>query len=121
MVRTSFIGKEKYQTTILLKPEEGINKGINEVLKCILWKKQELAGPALKLLELITTKKGIYDSYWEEFCKKNNLTRGQYDSIIKKLRGAGLIYKKDDVWKPSNDFEEFLKQIVKTTEEWRTK
>ena len=121
MVRVSFIGKEKYQTTILFKPEEGIKKEINEVLKCILWKKQELAEPALKFLELINEKKGVDDGYWEDFCKNNKVTRGQYDSIIKKLRGCGLIYKKDSVWVASNEFEEFLKQVLEITEEWRKK
>lgn len=113
------IGKEKYQTTILLKPEEGVNENINEVLRCVFWRKAKLAEPALRFLELIKEKNGLEDSYWVEFCKKNKLPRGQYDSIIKKLRGAGFIYKKDSVWKESNTFEKFLKQIIQITEKWR--
>jgi len=92
---------------------------MDEVLECIFWRKPELSVPALKFLESLKETEGIDDSFWEEFCRHAGITRGQYDSIIKKLRGSGLIYKRDGIWKLSDDFEVFLRQVVSITDEWR--
>lgn len=111
--------KDKYITTILLKPELNLGNELKEILGCLLWKKPNLSEPATKFLEIIRQENGVEDSYWTEFCRSNNITISQYNSIIRKLRGAGLVYKKDSIWKPSTNFENFLKQVVHIMEEWR--
>lgn len=107
----------KYQTTILLQPEEQIKQNMETVLSNLFWRQPNLSKPALKFLEIIK-KKGMNDDYWPTFCKKEKITRGQYDSIIKKLRGSGFIYKKDSTFILSNSFKIFLEQIVDITKKW---
>lgn len=115
------ISNSKYKTTFLLQPVEKVEKDMLDVLECIFWRKPELSSPALKFLNEIKRRKGIEDSHWEEFCKNQKITRGQYDSIIKKLRGSGLIYKRDGVWKLCDDFEGFLGTILEITNRWKAK
>ncbi|MGC1122090.1 MAG: hypothetical protein WBA22_13450 [Candidatus Methanofastidiosia archaeon] len=113
------IGDAKYETTFLLRPVDGVGESMKAVLKCIFWRKPELSEPALKFLEFIKENKGVDDSLWETFCRKTSITRGQYDSIIKKLRGSGLIYKRDSTWMLSDDFMEFLQTVLQIAEHWK--
>lgn len=112
--------KPRYQTTMLLQPESGIKNGMDTILSCMFWRQPNLSKPALKFLEIVK-KKGMDDDYWPTFCKKEKITRGQYDSIIKKLRGGGLIYKRDNTFKLSDSFDEFLKLVINIVEKWRVK
>lgn len=121
MIDRSNIAKSRYKTTFLLRPVQRVDKNMDEVLECIFWRKPELSIPALKFLESLKETEGIDDSIWEEFCRHVGITRGQYDSIIKKLRGSGLIYKRDGIWKLSDDFDVFLRQVVNIADEWRKK
>ena len=89
------------------------------VLRCIFWRKPELSEPALKFLEFIKENQGVDDSLWENFCRDTYITRGQYDSIIKKLRGSGLIYKRDNTWMLSDDFMEFLQTVLQIARHWK--
>ncbi len=89
------------------------------VLRCIFWRKPELSEPAMKFLEFIKESNGVDDSVWERFCSETSITRGQYDSIIKKLRGSGLIYKRDGTWMLSNDFMEFLQAVLQIAKHWK--
>ena len=111
--------REKSKTTFLIQPENRIIDEMEDVLACMFWRNPELAEPALKFLNMISENNGLKDSYWSEFCSIANITRGQYDSIISKLRGGGFIYKRNDVWKVSEGFEEFLIKIVEVTKKWR--
>jgi len=111
--------RERSKTTILIQPENLFIEEMKDVLACMFWRNPELSEPALKFLETIRENNGLKDSYWSEFCRINNITRGQYDSIISKLRGGGFIYKRNDVWKISEGFEEFLEKIVEITKKWR--
>ena len=113
------IGDAKYETTFLLRPVDGVGESMKAVLKCIFWRKPELSEPALKFLEFIREQKGADDSLWEGFCKETSITRGQYDSIIKKLRGSGLIYKRDSTWMLSDDFMGFLHAVLQIAEHWK--
>jgi hypothetical protein len=119
MIARSNIAKSRYKTTFLLHPVKRVDNKMDEVLECIFWRKPELSIPALKFLDSLKETEGIDDSFWEEFCKHVEITRGQYDSIIKKLRGSGLIYKRDGTWKLSDDFEVFLEGITEATKRWR--
>lgn len=112
------IGDAKYKTTFLLRPVDGVEESMKAVLKCIFWRKPELSEPALKFLEFIKNNKGVDDSLWERFCEEASITRGQYDSIIKKLRGSGLIYKRDTTWVLSHDFMEFLRTVLQVAHHW---
>lgn len=113
------ISDAKYETTFLLRPVNGMGESMKAVLKCIFWRKPELSEPALKFLEFIRENQGVDDSLWEHFCEKTSITRGQYDSIIKKLRGSGLIYKRDNTWMLSDDFMEFLQTVLQITQDWK--
>ncbi|MBU7014455.1 MAG: hypothetical protein HXS43_06460 [Theionarchaea archaeon] len=113
------IGDAKYETTFLLRPVDGVGESMKAVLKCIFWRKPELSEPALEFLEIIKENKGVDDSLWETFCRSSSITRGQYDSIIKKLRGSGLIYKRDSTWMLSDDFMEFLQTVLQIAEHWK--
>jgi len=110
--------KSKYQTTILLQPEAQIKQSMETVLSNLFWRQPDLSKPALKFLEIVKNK-GMSDDYWPTFCKKEKITRGQYDSIIKKLRGSGFIYKRDNTFMLSSSFEGSLKKVIEVTEKWR--
>jgi hypothetical protein len=112
------IADAKYETTFLLRPVDGVEKSMKAVLKCIFWRKPELSEPALKFLEFIRENEGVDDSLWERFCEETSISRGQYDSIIKKLRGSGLIYKRDSTWMLSDDFMEFLQRVLQIAQHW---
>ena len=112
------IGQEKYKTTILLDPKTKNKNCMNDLLRYLFWRNPELSIPALKFLE-ITKKNGFYDADWRKFCKTAHITIGQYSSIIKKLRAAGLISKIDDVFRLSDSFEEGLKPLIKVAESWK--
>ena len=116
-MRTKMI-KSKYQTTILLQPEAQVKQSMEMVLSNLFWRQPDLSRPALKFLDNVK-KKGMNDDYWPTFCKKEKITRGQYDSVIKKLRGSGFIYKRDNTFKLANSFEENLKRVIGITEKWR--
>jgi hypothetical protein len=92
---------------------------MEDVLACMFWRNPELAEPALKFLNLISHNNGLEDSYWSEFCDTVNITRGQYDSILRKLKSGGFIYKRNDVWRISEGFEAFLVKIIEITQRWR--
>lgn len=111
------VDKHRYKTTFMLQPEKK-RREMKDVLECIFWRNPELAVPALEFLEILKESR-VEDSIWSDFCEKKGITRGQYDSIIKKLRGSGLIYKRDRYWKLSDDFEKFLEKIVKITYDWK--
>ena len=87
--------RSKYQTTILLQPEAQSKQNMEMVLSNLFWRQPGLSIPALRFLDLVK-KKGMNDDYWPIFCKKEKITRGQYDSVIKKLRGSGFNYKRDN-------------------------
>jgi hypothetical protein len=113
------ISEAKYETTFLLRPVDGVEESMKAVLKCIFWRKPELSEPALQFLEFIKRNHGVDDSLWERFCEETSITRGQYDSIIKKLRGSGLIYKRDNTWILSNDFMIFLQNVLQIAKHWK--
>ncbi|KYK37484.1 MAG: hypothetical protein HXS48_05365 [Theionarchaea archaeon] len=113
------ISEAKYETTFLLRPVDGVGESMKAVLKCIFWRKPELSEPALKFLDFIKENQGVDDSLWERFCVETSITRGQYDSIIKKLRGSGLIYKRDGTWMLSDDFMEFLQNVLQIAKHWK--
>ncbi len=110
---------KKLKTTFLIQPENGMIDKMEDVLACMFWRNPELAGPALRFLELISKRGGLNDSYWSTFCEDNNITRGQYDSIISKLKAGGFIYKRNNTWVIYEGFEDFLAQIVEITKKWR--
>lgn len=109
------------RTTFLIRPEENPPEKMKDVLACMFWRKPTLAKPALALLELIGERGRLADSYWSEFCEVAGITRGQYDSIIRKLKSGGLIYKRNNFWRISADFDDFLVDIIKITKDWRDK
>ncbi len=113
------ISEAKYETTFLLRPVDGVGQNMKAVLKCIFWRKPELSEPAMRFLEFIKERGGVDDSLWERFCEETAITRGQYDSIIKKLRGSGLIYKRDGTWMLSDDFMEFLQHVLQIAKHWK--
>jgi hypothetical protein len=119
MTMKASIGDAKYKTTFLLRPVDGVDESMKAVLKCIFWRKPELSEPALKFLEFIKENRGVDDSLWEWFCAETSISRGQYDSIIKKLRGSGLIYKRDSTWMLSDDFMEFLQNVLQIATHWK--
>ncbi|MEA1993484.1 MAG: hypothetical protein U9N35_03695 [Euryarchaeota archaeon] len=109
------------RTTFLIHPENKPPEEMKDVLACMFWRKPALADPALALLELIDKRKELADSYWSEFCEIADITRGQYDSIIRKLKAGGFIYKRNNFWRISVGFDEFLVDIIKITKDWRDK
>ena len=115
----SNISEAKYETTFLLRPVDGIGESMKAVLRCIFWRKPELSEPAMNFLEFIKENGGVDDSTWEKFCRDSSITRGQYDSIIKKLRGSGLIYKRDGTWMLSDDFMDFLQTVLQIAHHWK--
>ena len=119
MTMKTNISEAKYETTFLLRPVDGVGESMKAVLRCIFWRKPELSEPAMKFLEFIKANHGVDDSIWEWFCTETSITRGQYDSIIKKLRGSGLIYKRDGTWLLSDDFMEFLQAVLQIARHWK--
>ena len=97
-----------------------VEENVRTVLRCIFWRKPELSEPAMKFLKFIKEKNGVDNSLWENFCREISITRNQYDSIIEKLRGSGLIYRSDNIWMFSDDFMEFLHNVLQIAEYWKT-
>jgi hypothetical protein len=107
-----------HETTFLLKSLNGVEENMKAVMKCIFWRKPELSGPALKFLELIRKYKSFDDNMRERFCADMSISGGQYDTIVKKLGGSGLICKRDKTWMLSEDFMEFLHTVLQIAEQW---
>ena len=123
--------KSKEKTTLLLhtrkKHDKGFSNGIIEVLELLFWKNNSLAEPALRFLEEIKKAKELDDSLWKDVCKKigleqeGKIQKGKYNSIIKKVRGAGMIYKVDGSWRICPYFENFIEQILRNWKDWKEK
>ena len=121
---------KKYQTTFKIKAEKKPSS-ITELLENLFYKRPALADHALNLLKQI--KKGNFETrHWKEFCKKEfqdckdekgkvvlDKARVQYYSIIRKLRGAGIIYQRDNLYYLSTHFEEYLKWSAEMIENWK--
>ena len=135
---------KKHETTLMIKADRNPS-GFTEVLENLFYKQPSLASEAISLLLEIKEsqlEKQLYPtSNWQEFCEThfgNHLedkekasieenekslirARGKYYSIIRKLRGAGLIYERNRCWYLGAHFEEHLRFNAQLYENWKAK
>ena len=102
--------KVKYETTMKIRPQKPL-VSINQVLDNLLYSQHPIilmenrpAMNAYHFLEELKAKGRLSVSSWDEYTKSKHLTTQQYYSVIKKLQGAGMIYKKDGEWLISKQF-----------------
>jgi len=121
---------KKYQTTFLIKAEKKPSS-VTELLENLFYRKPDLSDHALNLL--LEIKKGNFETrHWKKFCLKEfqdckdkkgtiilNRARVKYYSIVRKLRGAGIIYQRDGLYHLSDHFEDYLKWVAGIIENWK--
>lgn len=106
------ISKTKYATTILVKCKTP-PLSMEEVFGLIFFKSVDLAHKAKKFHDQLVKSGGILDSDWMKITESMSLDRGSYYHMISKLRGIGIIEKREGVWVQTTHFRTWLEQMLR--------
>lgn len=116
---------KRYQTTMAVKPMELPDF---ESLLQLLYrgtKNPQLPDHAIEFLKELRDKgsEGRFTrSNWEEYCKKHDITKTTYYTMINKLVGCGLIETVDrDFYRLSNRAEHFFSSIANSIKAFMAK
>lgn len=106
------IAKAKYATTILIKCKSPPLTH-QEIFTSIFFKSMGTAMKALKFFTQIVETKGLRDKEWRKTMEGLDMDRGTYYHMISKLRGAGLIEKREGVWLPAAHYRSWLEHALR--------
>jgi hypothetical protein len=107
---------------------------MEDVLRRLFWKHKDIAVTALKILERIRdTEFNVRD--WKQLVKDLNdlkgdakkiekskeflAGKGKYFHAIRKMKAAGIIYRKNNMLHVGEAFSEYLKQSARITDNWK--
>jgi len=106
------ISKTKYATTILVKCKTP-PLSMEEVFSLVYFKSIDLAHKAKRFYDQVIRSNGISDSDWSKMTESLGLDRGSYYHMISKLRGIGLIEKREGTWVQTTHFRTWLEQMLR--------
>jgi len=106
--------------TIRLTPNNNDIKS-DDVLKMIFYRHRGSPGAskdqkhyeeqAKKIIQLSASREHLYDNAYKQVSKDLNLQLHEYHFIIKKLKLAGIIYKRKGIYRVDNKFLEHLHKL----------
>ncbi len=106
------VTKTKYATTILVKCRSPpLNQ--EEVFASLFFKSFDLSDKARTFYMQVVQSKGIPEKEWKSIIKRLNTDRGTYYHMISKLRGAGLVEKREGLWVEASHFRTWLEQVLR--------
>lgn len=99
-MKRSKVKRRKYQATIIIKPEMGL--GEKELFENMFktTKTSDIDYKAREFLKLLP----FPDAQYKHNIEQLDTTKSTYTSIIRKLRGLGIIKKEDGIWRYSDKF-----------------
>jgi hypothetical protein len=106
------IAKMKYATTILIKCKSPPLTH-QEIFTSIFFKSMDAALKALKFFTQIVETGGIRDREWRKTMEGLGMDRGTYYHMLSKLRGVGLIEKREGAWVPAAHYRSWLEQALR--------
>ena len=106
------ISKTKYATTILVKSKSPPLDSI-EVFTSLFFRSLDMAHKARRFYTQIIRSKGIIDKDWEKMIEQLDTDRGSYYHMISKLRGVGLIEKREGIWTNTTHYRTWLEQTLR--------
>lgn len=112
MSTKKLITKTKYATTILVKSKSP-PLDFSEVFTSIFFRSLDMAQKARRFYTQIIKTKGISDKDWEKMIEQLDIDRGSYYHMIAKLRGVGLIEKREGVWINTTHYRTWLEQTLR--------
>jgi len=106
------ISRTKYATTILIKCKNP-PLNIDEIFNSLFFKSLDLASKAKRFYHEILGSGGIHDKDWSKKMQEYDMDRGSYYHMISKLRGVGLIEKREGFWVSTTHFRAWLEQALR--------
>lgn len=108
----------------MIKPRQD-PVSIDEVLENVFWSHEKISYCARQLLEYIAQRESAGDpmqaSEWKSFCEQREWKQSQYTHIIRGLRGAGIIEKRNREFRVVLDFSRYLVRNAEIMERWITR
>lgn len=86
---------------------------MEDIFSYIFFKSIDLAQKAKKYYDQIRDSKGINEKDWMKMMKQYDMDRGTYYHMISKLRGVGLIEKREGFWLTTTHFRAWLEQALR--------
>jgi len=112
MSTKKLISKTKYATTLLVKCKSP-PLSADDIFASVFFKSIDLAQKARKFYEQILDSKGIPEKDWMKMIEQLEVDRGTYYHMISKLRGVGLIEKREGFWVATTHFRAWLEQMLR--------
>ena len=112
MSTKKLITKTKYATTILVKSKSPPIDS-DEVFTSIFFRSIDMAQKAKRFYTQIIKSKGIADKDWKKMIEQLGIDRGSYYHMIAKLRGVGLIEKREGIWINTTHYRTWLEQTLR--------
>jgi hypothetical protein len=86
---------------------------MEEVFNLLFFKSVDLAHKAKKFHDQIIKSGGVLDSDWTRITETLGIDRGSYYHMISKLRGIGIIEKREGAWVQTTHFRTWLEQMLR--------
>ena len=106
------ITKTKYATTVLVKSKSPPLDS-DEVFTSVFFRSLDLAQKARRFYTQIIKSKGVAEKDWEKMMEQLDIDRGSYYHMIAKLRGVGLIEKREGIWINTTHYRTWLEQTLR--------
>jgi DNA-binding IscR family transcriptional regulator len=78
-----------------------------------------LVDVAKRLLNEVKERKTVPASEWNQLMTKYNLSLSNYESVMQRLRAAGMLRKEKGVWSLSSDFAKYLTTASQLWYDWK--
>ncbi len=101
---------QKYETTMKIQARERV-PDLLTILENLFYRKPEIARKAMDFIYLVIERKRVPASEWKKTMENLGMTHQEYYTMIKKLRGSGMISKQEGEWILSRQFGNRLREI----------
>ena len=113
MVKRKIKKTRTLKKSILFKSGR-ISTTVDELFERVFWKSQLLANEAyIFWKEIRDSEEGVSVKKWKEWVELRNLSTGQYYNMIKGLRGAGFIERREGRYYISSKFLREIEQMAR--------
>ena len=106
------ISKTKYATTVLVKCKSP-PLNADDIFSSLFFKSVDLAQKAKRFYNQVLESKGVPEKEWMKMIEQLEIDRGTYYHMISKLRGVGLIEKREGFWVGTTHFRAWLEQMLR--------
>jgi len=85
----------------------------DDIFSSLFFKSVDLAQKAKQFYNHVLESKGVPEKEWMKMIGQLEIDRGTYYHMISKLRGVGLIEKREGFWVGTTHFRAWLEQMLR--------